>query len=173
MQTSKLGVILVGHGGIPKDCPRDLIMRLKRLEGARRGSGQPPSSEEIEVDRKIRHWPRNPKTDPYQAGLEALASYLRPLLDGALFGIAYNEYCVPTLAEAVAELIRQEATDITVITTMFTPGGAHSEIEIPEILERLRKQNQGIRIRYAWPFDLDLVARMLVQQLEQKSDCFS
>ena len=170
MQTSKRGVILVGHGGIPKDCPRNLVMKLKRLEGERRSSGQPPSPEEIDLDCTIRHWPRNAETDPYQAGLQTLASTLQPLLDGALFGIAYNEYCTPTLEEATADLIQQGATDITVLTTMFTPGGAHSEIEIPEILEQLRKQHQRVTLRYAWPFDLALVAGMLAKQLDQ---CYS
>ena len=53
MQTAR-GVILVGHGGIPKDCPSDLVTKLKRLEGLRRQSGQPISAEEAELDRKIR-----------------------------------------------------------------------------------------------------------------------
>jgi sirohydrochlorin cobaltochelatase len=144
-------------------------MKLKRLEGERRSSGQPPSQEEIDLDRTIRHWPRNAETDPYQAGLQSLASTLQPLLDGALFGIAYNEYCTPTLEEAVADLIRQGATDITVLTTMFTPGGSHSEIEIPEIIDQLRKQHRDIELRYAWPFDLNLVAKTLVEQVRRYS----
>src|SRR5687768_13282263 len=100
-------VILVGHGGIPKDCPPDLVMKLKRLEGQRRQSGQPISTEEAELDQKIRRWPRNAKTDPYQSGLQALASELRPLLNGVLFGVAYNEFCTPTLEEAIIGLIRE------------------------------------------------------------------
>src|SRR5688572_23687870 len=115
MQTSTRGVILVGHGGIPKDCPGDLVMKLKRLEGQRRQSGQPISAEEAEVDKKIRQWPRNARTDPYQAGLYALASELRPMVNGALFAVAYNEFCAPTLEEAVSDLVRQGASDIMVI----------------------------------------------------------
>jgi len=172
MQISKVGVILVGHGGIPKDCPRDLIMKLKKLEGQRRESGIPVSPEERDLEKRIRRWPRTPQNDPYDAGLRTLASRLEPLLGGALFAVAYNEYCAPTLEEAVADLVRQGANDITVITTMFTPGGSHSEIEIPEILERLRRVHAGATLRYAWPFDLNLVAGMLVEQL-QKTGCFS
>ena len=52
MQASTRGVILVGHGGIPKDCPGDYVMNLKRLEGQRRQSGQPISVEEAEWDRR-------------------------------------------------------------------------------------------------------------------------
>jgi sirohydrochlorin cobaltochelatase len=159
------GVILVGHGGIPKDCPPDLVMKLKRLEGQRRQSGQPISTEEAELDQKIRRWPRNAKTDPYQSGLQALASELRPLLNGVLFGVAYNEFCTPTLEEAIIDLIREGASDITVMTTMFTPGGSHSEVEIPEILDHLRRQLPAVTLRYAWPFDLNLVATMLAEQI--------
>ena len=53
MQTSKVGVILVGHGGIPKDCPRDLIMKLKKLEGQRRDSGMPISPEERDLENVV------------------------------------------------------------------------------------------------------------------------
>ena len=169
MQASTRGVILVGHGGIPKDCPGDLVMKLKRLEGQRRQSGQPISEEEAGLDRKIREWPRNAKTDPYQTGLQALASELRPLLNGALFAVAYNEFCAPTLEEAVVDLVRQGASDIMVMTTMFTPGGSHAEVEIPETLDHLRKKYSSLTLRYAWPFDLNLVATMLAEQVAQYS----
>lgn len=163
----KQGVVLVGHGGIPRDCPQDLVTRLKRLEAQRRAAKLPPSQEEVDLDRRIRRWPRTSETDPYQAGLVAVAEALRPYLDGALFGVAYNEFCAPTLEEAVDDLVGNGATRITVVTTMFTPGGSHSEVEIPEILERLRPQYPGIELRYAWPFDLQLVAKTLVEQLRR------
>jgi sirohydrochlorin cobaltochelatase len=169
MEIAKRGVILVGHGGIPKDCPRDLVMNLKALEGARRSRGEEPSQEEKALDCAIRRWPRSPTTDPYQAGLQALAAALRPLLNGALLAAAYNEYCAPTLEEAVAELVGQHASDITVITTMVTPGGSHSEVEIPEMLHHLRRQYPGVTLRYAWPFDLKLVATMLAEQVHRAS----
>jgi sirohydrochlorin cobaltochelatase len=71
--------------------------------------------------------------------------------------------------EAVGELIGKGATDITVITTMFTPGGSHSEIEIPEILAELKANHPEVTLRYAWPFDLSLVAKTLAEQLERCS----
>ena len=163
------GIILVGHGGIPTDCPQELITRLKRLEGQRRAAKMPPTPEEIELDTKIRRWPRTAETEPYQAGLEAVAARLRTYLNGALFAIAYNEFCAPTLEEAVAELIKQRATEIIVTTTMFTPGGSHSEIEIPEILEQLRERYPHVMLRYAWPFDLTLVAKTLADQIKRFS----
>jgi sirohydrochlorin cobaltochelatase len=161
------GVVLVGHGGIPRDCPQELVTRLKRLEAHRRAAKQPPSAEEMELDSRIRRWPRTDATDPYRSGLEAVAAALRPRLGDVLFAIAYNEFCAPSLEEAVEALIAQGATQITVTTTMFTPGGSHAEIEIPEILERLKTQHPGVPLRYAWPFDLEQVASTLAQQLKR------
>jgi sirohydrochlorin cobaltochelatase len=159
------GVVLVGHGGIPKDYPRELITKLRGLEAQRRAGGGPPTPEEVELNTKLRRWPRTPQTDPYQAGLEALAAQLKTSLNGDLFAIAYNEFCAPTVEEAVETLIGGGATAITIVPSMLTPGGAHSELEIPETLEKLRVKHPGIELRYAWPFDLGQVAAMLAAQL--------
>ena len=161
------GVVLVGHGGIAKDCPAELVSKLKRLEAQRRAAGTIPSAEEQELDATIRRWPRTAATDPYRAGLEAVGAALRPLLNGALFALAYNEFCTPSVAEAMEDLIRQGATHITVVTTMFTPGGAHSEIEIPEILHGLRARHPEIAIQYAWPFDASTIAQILNEQVRR------
>jgi sirohydrochlorin cobaltochelatase len=169
LKTEKQGVILVGHGGIPKGCPQELITKLKRLEGQRRAAKLPPSAEELELDAKVRQWPRTAETDPYQAGLETVAARLRAQLDGALFAVAYNEFCAPTLEESVESLVNQGATHITVTTTMFTPGGSHSEVEIPEILDHLRPKYPAVELRYAWPFDLQLVANTLAEQVRRFS----
>jgi sirohydrochlorin cobaltochelatase len=167
MGERKKGVVLVGHGGIPKDYPQDLITRLKRLEAQRRASGTPMSAEEAELDDKVRNWPRTPDTDPYQAGLEALAAHMKPLLNGTLFAVAYNEFCGPTLPEAVENLIRQGAQSITVVSTMFTPGGSHAEFEIPEEMDELRRHHPGITLTYAWPFNLKQVSQMLVDHIDR------
>jgi sirohydrochlorin cobaltochelatase len=167
MATVVRGVILVGHGGIPKGCPQELVTKLKRLEAQRRAAKMPPSPEELELDSKIRQWPRTPETDPYQSGLEAVAAQLRANLGEVLFAVAYNEFCAPTLEESVGELIEKGATHITVTTTMFTPGGSHSEVEIPEILDHLRPQHPGVELRYAWPFDLSMVAKLLQEQVSR------
>jgi len=94
---------------------------------------------------------------------------LRANLGEVLFAVAYNEFCAPTLEASVDQLVTQGATRITVATTMFTPGGSHSEVEIPEILEHLRPQYPGVELRYAWPFDLALVAGTLAEQVRRFS----
>ena len=161
------GVLLVGHGGIPKDYPRELVTKLKTLEARRRAGGTEPTTEEVELDRRIRQWPRTPETDPYRAGFEALATHLKGLLERVHFAIAYNEFCAPTVEQALEEMIQAGITTITVVPSMLTPGGSHSEIEIPESLGRLRVRFPHTEIRYAWPFDLPAVASMLATQLQR------
>ncbi|WP_437573936.1 sirohydrochlorin chelatase [Sorangium sp. So ce887] len=161
----KRAVILVGHGAPAADCPRELVTRLKALEGRRAASGAAPGPEEIELDARVRAWPRTPESDPYRAGIERLAAELAPLLGGAELLVAYNEFCAPTLAEAVATAIQRGAAEIAVVPSMLTPGGVHAEVEIPEAIARLRAEHPSVTLRYAWPFDLPEVARLLAAQL--------
>ena len=163
-------VVLVGHGGVPRDFPRAELQRLKALEGARRARGAEPSDEERALERKIRTWSRTRATDPYQAGLEAVAATLRAKLGAARVVVAYNEFCAPSLDDAVAELVSNGIRRITVVPSMLTPGGVHSEMEIPDTLAALRTRFPGIELRYAWPFDADAVAELLALQIRGRDE---
>jgi sirohydrochlorin cobaltochelatase len=158
-------VILVGHGAPPRDAPRELTSRLKALEGRRAGTGQPAGDEERTLDAKLRAWPRTPESDPYSEGVENLARSLRSRLEGTRLVVAYNEFCAPSLDAAVERAVAEGASRIVVVPTMLTPGGVHSEEEIPELLAGLRARFPSTPIRYAWPFDLDDVAALLARRV--------
>ncbi len=165
MPEIKNGVILVGHGGVPTDFPPQLLSKLKRLEGERRKAGKPATEEELKLDQKLRNWPRSPESDPYQAGFLSLADHLRERLQNVTLAIAYNEFCAPTLETAAKGLIDSGVNHITVVPTMMTPGGSHSEIEIPEALDHLKSSYPKVEFRYAWPFDLGKIAELLLEQI--------
>ena len=165
MSRTNRGVILVGHGGLPSDFPSEQVSKLMRLEKERRRTKQEPSAEEIEIDRTLRHWPRTVTSDPYKAGLEQLLSHLSPLFDGMIVKLAYNEFCAPNLTEAIEAMIAEGVNKITVTSTMFTPGGSHSEVEIPEEIEPLKAKYPDTTIVYAWPYDLSKVAHLLKEHI--------
>lgn len=155
-------VILVGHGGIPKDCPPELVTEFKRQEKL---SGGKPTPALLAADKKLRDWPRTPESDPYKPGLEAVAKALGKALPDRLILEAYNEFCPPSLEEAFEMAVNRSVTDITVITTMYTRGGIHSETEIPAIVERIKAAHPGISVRYCWPFSPAAVASFLAGEI--------
>lgn len=154
-------VILVGHGGVPTDCPPSLVSEFKRLEAAAKGR---PTPELAAADAKLRAWPRTPKTDPYKTGLENIARALEKTMGRPVLP-AYNEFCAPSLEDAFADAVGRGFKRITVISTMYTRGGIHSETEIPEIMERLKVAHPGVQTAYAWPFDVEAVAGFLADEV--------
>jgi sirohydrochlorin cobaltochelatase len=159
-------VVLVGHGGLPADCPSDVVSRLKRLEMDRRRRGVPASEEENELDRKVRDWPRTPESDPYKVGLEKLAAHLADKMPDTKIVAAYNEFCAPSIEDAVDNLVASGVKSISLISSMFTPGGSHSDKEIPEDVAELRKKYPDVNFQYAWPFDLNNIAELMAGHLE-------
>jgi sirohydrochlorin cobaltochelatase len=154
-------ILLVGHGAPPRDYPSDRVRKLKMLEGERRRTRSTMSEEERKLDTEIRAWPRSPKNDPYREGVEALALALRSQSAGEVM-VAYNEFCGPSVEDAIAALAERGITRVIVLPTMFTPGGVHSEEEIPEILELARKEYPSIQFDYVWPFDIQELAAMML-----------
>jgi sirohydrochlorin cobaltochelatase len=160
-------VVLVGHGGVPRDYPRDRLLRLRALEAQRRTSGGRLSAEEVALDTDLRRWPRTSATDPYQARLERVAMHLRLRLAPTRLALAHNEFCAPTLPEAIRALAADGVTDIVAVPSMLTPGGAHTELEIPESIDAVRAEFPHLDICYAWPFAAEHLAGFFVEHLLQ------
>ncbi len=166
MKTIKQAVILVGHGGLPKDIPQQVVESFMKIHKQRIRSGAAITSQEKELESTIRNWQRTPESDPYQAGLENLASYMEPNLDGYILKTAYNEFCHPSIETAVDELALESISKIIIITTMITRGGSHSEVEIPEELKDLKAKHPDIDFQYAWPFGMDAFALFLTEHIK-------
>ncbi len=163
-----IGVVLIGHGAPATDCPMQWVGELMGLEWRSQGASSPEIHKRIaELDAKIRDWPRHAGNDPYKAGLEAVAAQLKSLLAGAFFSIGYNEFCRPSIGEAVEEVIQKGATRVMVIPSMLTPGGIHSEKDIPRELEKLRGKHPAVSIEYVWPFDTKEVAALLAAHIQK------
>ncbi len=161
-------ILFIGHGGIPKDYDYAKVKRLKELERTRSRLRSPMSEEEKQIDAEIRHWPRTAENDPFKAGFEDIVRALQSKRNEAIF-TAYNEFCTPSIEEAIEKLAQDGIKEIVLLTSMFTRGGIHSDGEIPEIVEKLRPKFPHLRLNYAWPFDSDLVAQFLSKQIDNFS----
>jgi len=170
--SQRLAVVLIGHGAPATDCPPQLIGELMSLEWrgggdhhGRAGAGGDSKRRAGELDATIRDWPRHAGNDPYKIGLERLAEAMKPLLPTELLAVGYNEFCRPSIAEAIEQVIRQGATRVLVVPSMLTPGGVHAEVDIPQALAEVRAAHPAVVIEYVWPFDLDRVAALLAAHI--------
>jgi len=167
MENLKKAVILIGHGGLPSDIPKEIVEDFMRVHKTRVRAGTPITPKEIELDSTIRNWERTPESDPYKSGLEKLASHLASKLEGIILKTAYNEFCYPSIEQAAHELVNGGVTEVILITTMITPGGSHSEIEIPEEVEALSLNYPKVSFQYAWPYDLDAFSILLSDHINK------
>ena len=103
------------------------------------------------------------RTDPYKSAVEWLTERLAEQTGHDVL-IAFHEFFTPTLEEAIYHAVNQAADRVVVIITMMTPGGAHSEVDIPEAVEAAAKRHPIVEIVHARPCDLDRNADALADQ---------
>jgi sirohydrochlorin cobaltochelatase len=161
MEQAKQAVILIGHGGLPSDIPKELVEDFMKVHKQRVRMKTPITSKEKDLESLIRNWERTPESDPYKSGLEKLAAHLAPRLENYILKTAYNEFCFPSIEQAADQLAEENVTEVILITTMITPGGSHSEMEIPEEVDALRLKYPNMNFQYAWPYDLDIFSNLL------------
>lgn len=162
-------IVLAMHGVPPKDFPRSELIELMRLHMAMDHSHGHDANLELkarhdELDKKIRKWKRTSQNDPFWAASQSLSVTLSRITGNAVT-VGFNEFCGPSVEEALDEAVSRGGNEIIVITPMMTPGGEHSEVDIPGAIERARKKHPHVTIRYAWPFNEIAVATFLAEQL--------
>jgi len=161
-------VVLVMHGAPPNDFPEQdmneffaLQNRLKRAMGAER---EALKHRYLELDDKLRRWPRTAQNDPFHSGSEELAAHLRTA-SGCEVILGFNEFCAPSLNDALDLAIARKAQKIIVITPMMTRGGEHSEVDIPAAVQAAQAKHAETQILYVWPFEISDVANFLAAHI--------
>jgi len=164
----KTSIVLAMHGVPPSDFPKNEMAELLALHGR---LGHAVESERTslerryaELDAKIRAWPRTARNDPFYVASQDLAEHLSRAT-GCEVIVGFNEFCAPTLDEALDRAMLQRPDRVIVLTTMMTRGGEHSEVHIPQAIRQVQTKYPGIPIVYAWPFEVSEVAQFLATQI--------
>ncbi len=164
----KTTIVLAMHGAPPNDFPRDETAELFSLHGRLEHApeAQRPALQRryAELDAKVRAWPRTPQNDPFWAASLEMGERLSQAT-GCEVLVGFNEFCSPTLDEALEQAVATGADQIVVVTPMMTRGGEHSEVDIPAAIERVRQQSPDASFLYVWPFDVEAVAGFLAEQM--------
>jgi sirohydrochlorin cobaltochelatase len=165
-------IVLAMHGAPPNDfspCELseyfNLHMQLEQMRGPQHATLE---ARYAELDAKIRAWPRTAENDPFYAGSLALAQQLRQAAGHEVI-MGFNEFCAPSLDEALDQAAVQLPDKVIAITPMMTRGGAHSEHDIPVAIQRAQARHPSINFIYVWPFDLSAAANFLAAQIDRVS----
>ena len=163
-------IVLAMHGAPPNDFPEHemaelfgLHARLERAAGPERVALE---RRHAGLEAKMRAWPRTPKNDPLYAGSQELAER-RSQATGCEVIVGFNEFCAPTLDDALDQAATRVTERVVVITPMMTRGGGHSETDIPSAVRRAQDRHSRIPILYAWPFEVSKVAQFLAAQIDR------
>lgn len=159
------------HGAPPKDFPRhelaewfQLHERVERA-GAEERAGL--KQREAELEARMRAWPRTEENDPFYVNSIAMGAELSEAA-GLPVVVGFNEFCAPSLEEAMLQAIDDGVQKLVVITPMLTPGGEHAQHDIPAAIERVQSVHPDAAIVYAWPFKREDVARFLAARVVQE-----
>lgn len=163
-------LILTMHGAPPKDFPRRELGEFFTLHMQMENNPQRLDDSQrqryTELNNRMRSWPRTAANDPFYASSQEMARRLE-VETGLETLVCFNEFCDPSLSDAVRTAVGKGAQRIVVITPMMTGGGDHSEIEIPAEIDQLRAEFPQVEMIYAWPFDPDAVTQLLAGQVRR------
>lgn len=166
-------ILLAMHGAPPNDFPSPelaeffgLHMQLGQIP-ARAIQADPRLAERQkrhdEIHARLRAWPRTPQNDPFFHASHKLADELSEAA-GSPVKVGFIEFCGPSLDQALDSTVVEGATRVVVLTPMMTPGGEHSEADIPLAVEQARARHPQVDFAYAWPFEAKRVAEFLADQ---------
>jgi sirohydrochlorin cobaltochelatase len=165
-------IVLAAHGAPPNDFPGREIAELfsmhGRLERAPEGQRATLERRYAELDAKVRAWPRTPQNDPFWAASLDLAEHLSREVECEVIA-GFNEFCAPSLDEALEQAAVGGAEQVTVVTPMMTRGGEHAEMDIPAAIRRAEDRHPAVSFVYVWPFRVSEVARFLAAQIAKSA----
>ncbi len=161
-----IAVILAMHGIPPKDFPSEETMELFSLHHRLgHASGQERAvlqKRHDELEEKMLRWPRTPGNDPFFYASQEIAQKIENIL-GKKVIVGFNEFCSPTVEEAIDEAVSHSVEKVIILTPMMTRGGDHSERDIPLAIGRSREKHPHVEMIYAWPFETSEVGAFLAE----------
>jgi len=165
-------IVLVMHGMPPRDFPKSEMAEYFRQYDpfhhvASHTDHHHGPSRFLELDEKMKRWPRNPENDLFYGAAFRLAKQLEAT-SGYPVLVGFNEFCAPDLPETLDEAASRKPDTVFVITPMMTPGGIHSEVDIPNTIRAAKDRHPGIIFEYVWPYDLANVATFLNEQITSR-----
>ncbi|MEZ4703786.1 MAG: CbiX/SirB N-terminal domain-containing protein [Bdellovibrionota bacterium] len=185
-----VAIVLAQHGQPATDVPAPLLGEYFGLMGhfhygAPLSGQENMSSEQIadlenrfhDVETQIVEWCRNPMNDKFWLHSYYLAEGIQNNLGYPVL-VGFNEFCNPTLEDALLKAASQTTDRVIMVTPMLTPGGGHPEHDLPKVVgkvqDQLVAQESSVEITYIWPRSddeistwIDHATDLVVKQLQR------
>ena len=161
-------IVLAAHGAPPTDYPArkiGMLMALESMEEMVKRFGFLRARQHA-IDNEVRAWKRTCENDPYKNGVDTLVEQIAAQTQCEVIA-GYNEFCNPTIGQAIDQAVFGGADKVIVATTMMTRGGEHSEIEIRDMVQAAQKRHPTVTIVYAWPFEIERVAKLFAEEISR------
>lgn len=163
-------IVMAMHGGPAHDFPPEEMAELFSFDCLKNGLAD-DALDSLErrhqaLEEKMKRWPRNADNDAYFTGSQTLAEALSRATGLAVIA-CFNDYCAPDVPSGIDSAVALGATRVIVVTPMMTPGGGHSEQDIPSSIKAAQGSYPQIPIVYAWPFDVEPIAAFLAGHMEK------
>lgn len=146
----KVGVVIAAHGDIPLDYEM--------------GQAEKIMEKISDTARKV---PRNigKINDPHKLESERLAKKVKDKT-GLEVKVGFSEFCSPSIPEAINQLASEGFNKIIVVP-LFLTHCKHTEKDIPEILEKAKKQVANVEILCTEPI-IEEIAEILCEKIRKK-----
>ncbi len=159
-------IVLAVHGAPPRDFPdREMAeyfgLHVHREMAAAQAA---PTQRECHLEARLRSWPRTAANDPFWAASMQMGEQLEDSAGSPVI-VGFNEFCGPSVPEALDTAVARGASHVVVVTPMLTRGGEHAERDIPAAIDRARARHPETVFTYAWPYDPGAIARFLAEQV--------
>ncbi|MGQ9720946.1 MAG: sirohydrochlorin chelatase [Candidatus Jordarchaeum sp.] len=152
----KIGVVIAAHGDVPLDY--DLEQAEQIME---------------KISDMVKKLPRNigEINDPHKLESGKLAEKVKAKT-GLEVEVGYSEFCSPSIPETINQLASKGFEKIIVVP-LFLTHCRHTERDIPEILEKVKKQVTNVEILYIEPIlegIADILAEKIMKNINKNSN---
>jgi sirohydrochlorin cobaltochelatase len=163
-------IVLAAHGAPPTDFPPGDQAEYFGLHHQLDHAGETDRHRWLprfeELDQRMRSWPRTPANDPFWAASMELGAALEQVI-GVRVLVGFNEFCAPSLDEALDDAASFGPDVVKIATPMLTRGGEHAERDIPAAIARATQRHPTVRFAYAWPYRVTDVAGFMASRLAE------
>jgi sirohydrochlorin ferrochelatase len=139
-------IILIGHGNIPDDFPREKLREYFKLRNLYKTGFLKGKDEEkfMEMEESLKRWERNENNDKHYFDLKKMGEEIEREIK-IKTDFAFNEFCYPDIFEKF-EKIKDEYDEIYFVSTLIFEG-KHSD-EIKNKIEELKDKYKDKKIFY-------------------------